>query len=70
MVNSNHHVGHSLGMPAQEAEESNPDERAIQCEDNGLPKEFDARKHWPECASIIGHVYDQGTCGAWWVSVA
>ncbi|UYV78021.1 CTSB [Cordylochernes scorpioides] len=33
-----------------------------------LPREFDARKHWPECESI-GHVWDQALCGscwAWW----
>ncbi|VDD77593.1 unnamed protein product [Mesocestoides corti] len=32
-----------------------------------LPKEFDARKAWPNCPSI-GEIRDQGACGACWVS--
>lgn len=47
---------------------SDADERANNCEDNGLPAEFDARKRWPECASVINHIYDQGNCGSCWVS--
>uniref|UniRef100_A0A5K3FWQ9 Pept_C1 domain-containing protein n=1 Tax=Mesocestoides corti TaxID=53468 RepID=A0A5K3FWQ9_MESCO len=31
-----------------------------------LPKEFDARKAWPNCPSI-GEIRDQGACGACWV---
>ncbi|XP_065206842.1 cathepsin B-like cysteine proteinase 1 [Planococcus citri] len=42
------------------------DDEANNCKENGLPKCFDAREHWPECASVIGHVYDQGNCGSCW----
>ncbi|XP_065206834.1 cathepsin B-like cysteine proteinase 1 [Planococcus citri] len=42
------------------------DDVANNCEENGLPKFFDAREHWPKCASVIGHVYDQGNCGSCW----
>uniref|UniRef100_A0A183CKN1 Pept_C1 domain-containing protein n=1 Tax=Globodera pallida TaxID=36090 RepID=A0A183CKN1_GLOPA len=31
-----------------------------------LPKEFDSRKKWPECAGFIGMVTDQGACGSCW----
>uniref|UniRef100_A0A914H7A0 Trehalase n=1 Tax=Globodera rostochiensis TaxID=31243 RepID=A0A914H7A0_GLORO len=31
-----------------------------------LPKEFDARQKWPECADIISNVPDQGRCGSCW----
>jgi cathepsin B len=30
-----------------------------------LPKEFDAREHWPKCESI-GHIRDQSWCGSCW----
>lgn len=30
-----------------------------------LPKEFDARTHWPQC-STIGRILDQGHCGSCW----
>ncbi|KAL3310141.1 hypothetical protein Ciccas_011297 [Cichlidogyrus casuarinus] len=30
-----------------------------------LPKQFDARKNWPECKSI-GHIGDQSLCGSCW----
>lgn len=40
--------------------------KAENCEDNGLPKTFDARLRWPKCKSI-GHIYDQGNCGSCWV---
>ncbi|XP_009608670.1 cathepsin B-like protease 2 [Nicotiana tabacum] len=30
-----------------------------------LPKEFDARKAWPQC-STIGRILDQGHCGSCW----
>nr|AAR12009.1 cathepsin B-like proteinase [Triatoma infestans] len=30
-----------------------------------LPKEFDARKHWPNCTSIA-EIRDQGSCGSCW----
>lgn len=32
-----------------------------------LPKDFDARKEWPICEPIIGHVREQGQCDAAWV---
>ena len=28
---------------------------------DGFPKSFDARDQWPNCAEVIGKVYDQGT---------
>lgn len=31
-----------------------------------LPKEFDARKQWPNCPTI-GQIRDQGNCGSCWV---
>jgi cathepsin B len=31
-----------------------------------LPSEFDARKQWPNCASVIGHIRDQANCGSCW----
>lgn len=34
-----------------------------------VPDEFDAREKWQEC-QLIGHVYDQGSCGSCWVSDA
>lgn len=35
-----------------------------------LPKEFDSRKKWPECAETIKHVRDQGSCGSCWAVAA
>ncbi|CAH1377199.1 unnamed protein product [Tenebrio molitor] len=34
-----------------------------------LPKDFDARKEWPICEPIIGHVREQGQCDAAWAVV-
>ena len=31
-----------------------------------LPKSFDARQKWPECAERIGIINDQGNCGCCW----
>jgi len=33
---------------------------------NGIPKEFDARTKWPECADVIGTIPDQSACGSCW----
>ena len=62
-VGHSHSGGHVI--PETITDQSN---RANQCDDNGLPAQFDARKSWPECSEIIGHVYDQGNCASWWVS--
>lgn len=35
-----------------------------------IPDSFDAREQWPECASIIGHIRDQGSCGSCWANGA
>lgn len=36
----------------------------------GLPRNFDAREHWPHCPSLK-HIIDQSSCGSCWaVSVA
>ncbi|CAD5228257.1 unnamed protein product [Bursaphelenchus xylophilus] len=31
-----------------------------------IPKEFDSRKAWPECADLINSVQDQSLCGSCW----
>lgn len=31
-----------------------------------VPSEFDARTHWPQCSSVIGHIRDQSKCGSCW----
>jgi len=31
-----------------------------------IPKEFDARKNWQECSSVIGAILNQETCGGCW----
>jgi len=31
-----------------------------------IPKEFDARKQWPQCANLIGRIRDQSNCGSCW----
>jgi len=33
---------------------------------SGPPEIFDARKHWPKCAGIIGRIHNQGHCGSCW----
>lgn len=58
-------VGVLEGSAPKEAYEA-LDATANQCTDNGLPKEFDARKKWSQCESVIGHIYDQGNCGSCW----
>lgn len=52
---------------SSDSNEKEDDEKAVQCVDNGLPKNFDAREKWPKCKSTISHIYDQGNCGACWV---
>jgi hypothetical protein len=32
--------------------------------DADIPKEFDARKEWPECADHINKIFDQSLCGS------
>ncbi|XP_044268997.1 cathepsin B-like [Tribolium madens] len=34
--------------------------------DQDIPESFDAREAWPDCASIIGNIRDQSTCGSCW----
>ncbi|KAI6227400.1 Pept-C1 domain-containing protein [Aphelenchoides fujianensis] len=34
--------------------------------ESDLPKEFDARKQWPECANQINKIFDQSSCGSCW----
>ncbi|KAL3096432.1 hypothetical protein niasHT_028668 [Heterodera trifolii] len=34
--------------------------------DNDLPRQFDAREKWPDCADIISTITDQGLCGCCW----
>ncbi|RZC38242.1 cathepsin B [Asbolus verrucosus] len=38
----------------------------IHPENVAIPESFDAREAWPECASIIGNIRDQSTCGSCW----
>ena len=38
----------------------------INVDSKKLPKEFDSRKHWPECTNVISHIRDQGSCGSCW----
>lgn len=33
-----------------------------------LPENFDSRKKWPECFSLLNSVKDQSNCGSCWVS--
>jgi cathepsin B len=35
-----------------------------------LPKSFDAREAWPQCAGVIGAIHNQGNCGSCWVFAA
>jgi cathepsin B len=35
-----------------------------------LPDSFDARDKWPQCASVIGHIRDQSSCGSCWAFAA
>jgi cathepsin B len=34
--------------------------------DDELPKEFDAREQWKECAEVVGNIRDQSACGSCW----
>jgi cathepsin B len=36
---------------------------------DAIPESFDAREAWPECASIIGEIRDQASCGSCWVQL-
>jgi len=35
-------------------------------DDTPIPTSFDARAHWPLCASVIGTITDQKSCGSCW----
>ncbi|KAJ3662919.1 hypothetical protein Zmor_007234 [Zophobas morio] len=35
-----------------------------------IPESFDAREAWPQCASVIGDIKDQGGCAAGWAFAA
>ena len=44
--------------------------RSFDPESVGLPRSFDAREAFPECAHLIGSVRDQGKCGSCWAVAA
>ncbi|KAI6195702.1 Papain family cysteine protease [Aphelenchoides besseyi] len=31
-----------------------------------IPASFDARINWPQCADVVGHIYDQSICSNSW----
>lgn len=33
---------------------------------DSIPESFDVRSHWPQCASVSGHIRDQSSCGSCW----
>ncbi|KAH7698039.1 cathepsin B-like proteinase, partial [Aphelenchoides avenae] len=39
-------------------------------DDTPIPKEFDLRSQYPQCADVIGHITNQGFCGDCWAHAA
>lgn len=67
----------TAGTVADEAGKSTTDEagsrrrRRYARNQQPIPREFDARRKWPQCAKVIGAIRDQSRCGSCWaVAVA
>ncbi|KAG8301347.1 cathepsin B-like isoform X2 [Homalodisca vitripennis] len=54
-----------LGLKKREGERVLPIQR-YERSLKDIPDEFDARNEWSDCASSIGHIWDQSDCGSCW----
>jgi cathepsin B len=52
-------------MPGEEGYYA-PEAKAFAAPVSAIPESFDVRTQWPECASLVGHVRDQSSCGSCW----
>lgn len=43
-------------------------ESVVDDTNKALPADFDARRRWPKCLSLLNSIKDQSNCGSCWVS--
>jgi len=53
-------------LPGEAGYVDAPAKKTIFDKEKIIPDSFDARKFWPNCAAVIGHIHDQSNCGSCW----
>jgi len=53
-------------LPDDPRYEELPPKQYFDFQSNEIPKEFDAREAFPDCAEVIGNIRDQADCGSCW----
>lgn len=57
---------HRGASPETLPEAARPSEGSTTKAPDAIPAAFDVRTAWPQCASLVGHIRNQGKCGSCW----